>query len=168
MSRSSELLSVAAYNLTGIFTRPNPMAPFHIDFIHTFKKNHPLFKTEYWQLWFANITLIQRFTFIMNVNQSKRIILIPDHQTFTNMALFRNGVSTKRLLKKLSLMDKLRIKGKWNELKGRAKQEWADLTDDDLLYEEGKEEELLGRIQIKTGKTRDEIKDWFDRQLEEI
>jgi len=65
-------------------------------------------------------------------------------------------------------MDKLRIKGNWNELKGRAKQEWADLTDDDLLYEEGKEEELLGRIQIKTGKTRDEIKDWFDRQLEEI
>jgi uncharacterized protein YjbJ (UPF0337 family) len=84
------------------------------------------------------------------------------------MALFRNGVSTKRLLKKLSLMDKLRIKGNWNELKGRAKQEWADLTDDDLLYEEGKEDELLGRIQIKTGKTRDEIKDWFDRQLEEI
>lgn len=65
-------------------------------------------------------------------------------------------------------MDKLRIKGNWNELKGRVKQEWADLTDDDLLYEEGKEDELLGRIQIKTGKTRDEIKDWFDRQLDEI
>jgi uncharacterized protein YjbJ (UPF0337 family) len=73
-----------------------------------------------------------------------------------------------RLLKKLSIMDKLRIKGNWNELKGRVKQEWADLTDDDLLYEEGKEDELLGRIQIKTGKTRDEIKDWFDRQLNEI
>ena len=39
---------------------------------------------------------------------------------------------------KLSIMDKLRFKGNWNELKGRAKQEWADLTDDDLLYEEGK------------------------------
>ncbi len=65
-------------------------------------------------------------------------------------------------------MDKLRIKGNWNELKGRVKQEWAGLTDDDLLYEEGKEDELLGRIQIKTGKTRDEIKDWFNRQLDEI
>jgi len=73
-----------------------------------------------------------------------------------------------RLLKKLSIMDKLRIKGNWNELKGRVKQEWAGLTDDDLLYEEGKEDELLGRIQIKTGKTRDEIKDWFNRQLDEI
>lgn len=73
-----------------------------------------------------------------------------------------------RLLKKLSIMDKLRIKGNWNELKGRVKQEWAGLTEDDLLYEEGKEDELLGRIQIKTGKTRDEIKDWFNRQLDEI
>ncbi|HAR37785.1 MAG: general stress protein CsbD [Bacteroidetes bacterium GWD2_45_23] len=63
-------------------------------------------------------------------------------------------------------MDYLRIKGNWNELKGRAKQEWADLTDDDLLYEEGREDELLGRIQTRTGRTRDEIRDWFDRQLD--
>lgn len=63
-------------------------------------------------------------------------------------------------------MDNLRFKGKWNELKGRAKQEWADLTDDDLLYEEGKEEELYGRIQTRTGKSRDEIRNWFDRQLD--
>jgi uncharacterized protein YjbJ (UPF0337 family) len=72
----------------------------------------------------------------------------------------------KKASKKLSLMDKLRIKGNWNELKGRAKQEWADLTDDDLLYEEGREDELLGRIQTRTGRTRDEIRDWFDRQLD--
>lgn len=63
-------------------------------------------------------------------------------------------------------MDKLRLKGNWNELKGRAKQEWADLTDDDLLYVEGKEDELLGRIQNRTGKTRDEIRSWFDRELD--
>jgi uncharacterized protein YjbJ (UPF0337 family) len=74
----------------------------------------------------------------------------------------------KKASKKLSLMDKLRIKGNWNELKGRAKQEWADLTDDDLLYEEGQEDELLGRIQTRTGKARDEIRDWFDRQLDLI
>ena len=63
-------------------------------------------------------------------------------------------------------MDKLRIKGNWNELKCRAKQEWADLTDDDLLYVEGKEDELLGRIQNRTGKTRDEVRSWFDRELD--
>ncbi len=65
-------------------------------------------------------------------------------------------------------MDKLRIKGNWNELKGRAKQEWADLTDDDLLYVEGKEDELLGKIQSRTGKTKDEIRSWFDRELDKL
>ena len=69
---------------------------------------------------------------------------------------------------KLSIMDKLRFKGNWNELKGRAKQEWADLTDDDLLYEEGKEDELIGRIQTKTGRTKDEIRNWFDRQVDRL
>jgi uncharacterized protein YjbJ (UPF0337 family) len=58
-------------------------------------------------------------------------------------------------------MDKLEIKGKWNELKGKAKQEYADLTDDDLAYEEGKEDELVGRLQQKLGKTRDEVVDWI-------
>ena len=65
-------------------------------------------------------------------------------------------------------MDKLRFKGNWNELKGRAKQEWADLTDDDLLYVEGKEDELLGRIQQKTGKTRDEVRNWFNTELDKL
>ncbi len=54
-------------------------------------------------------------------------------------------------------MDKLEIKGNWNVLKGNLKQKYADLTDDDLKYAEGKEEELVGRIQKKTGKTRDEV-----------
>ncbi len=65
-------------------------------------------------------------------------------------------------------MDKLRIKGNWNELKGRVKQEWADLTDDDLLYVEGKEDELLGRIQQKTGRTKDEVRSWFDKELDQL
>lgn len=65
-------------------------------------------------------------------------------------------------------MDKLRIKGNWNELKGRAKQEWANLTDDDLLYVEGKEDELLGRIQNRIGKTKDEVRSWFDRELDNV
>lgn len=58
-------------------------------------------------------------------------------------------------------MDKLEIKGNWNKLKGKVKQAYGDLTDDDLKYEEGKDEELLGRLQNKTGKTRDEVVQWL-------
>jgi uncharacterized protein YjbJ (UPF0337 family) len=58
-------------------------------------------------------------------------------------------------------MDKLELKGSWNELKGKVKQSYADLTDDDLTYEEGKEDELYGRLQKKTGKTRDEVVEWL-------
>lgn len=56
-------------------------------------------------------------------------------------------------------MNKLEIKGTWNETKGKLKQQYADLTDDDLLFEEGKEEELLGRLQKKTGQTKEQIRD---------
>ncbi|HBG57339.1 CsbD family protein [Proteiniphilum sp. UBA1028] len=65
-------------------------------------------------------------------------------------------------------MKKQGIKGNWNELKALAKQEWADLTDDDLLYEDEQDDELFGRIQSRTGKTRDEIRDWFERELDKI
>lgn len=58
-------------------------------------------------------------------------------------------------------MDKLELKGKWNELKGKVKQAYADFTDDDLKYEEGKDDELIGRIQQKAGKTRDEVVQWL-------
>lgn len=58
---------------------------------------------------------------------------------------------------------KQKLTGNWNELKGKAKQQYADLTDDDLLYSEGKEDELLGRLQKKIGKTKDEVKDWIDK-----
>jgi uncharacterized protein YjbJ (UPF0337 family) len=54
-------------------------------------------------------------------------------------------------------MDNLKIKGNWNELKGKLKQRYANLTDDDLTYVEGKEDELLGKLQKKLGKSRDEI-----------
>ncbi len=55
-------------------------------------------------------------------------------------------------------MDNLRFKGSWNEIKGKLKQEYGDLTDDDLTYTEGKEDELLGKLQKKTGKTKDELR----------
>lgn len=54
-------------------------------------------------------------------------------------------------------MNKLIAKGHWNETKGKLKKKYADLTDDDLKYVEGQEDELLGRIQQRTGATREEI-----------
>jgi len=56
-----------------------------------------------------------------------------------------------------------KLKGNWNIMKGKIQQEFAILTDDDLAYEEGKEDELLGRIQQKIGKTKEEVKDWIDK-----
>jgi len=54
-------------------------------------------------------------------------------------------------------MNKLETKGDWNITKGKLKQKWAKLTDDDLQYVEGKHEELLGRIQKRTGETREAV-----------
>jgi len=54
-------------------------------------------------------------------------------------------------------MNTLEIKGDWNISKGKLKQKWATLTDNDLHYVEGKREELLGRIQKRTGETREAI-----------
>lgn len=54
-------------------------------------------------------------------------------------------------------MNKLQFKGEWHELKGKLRQTFADLTDNDLDYAEGQEEELLGHLQKKLGKTREEI-----------
>ncbi len=56
-----------------------------------------------------------------------------------------------------------KIKGNWNLLKGKLKEEYGELTDNDLVYEEGKEDQLLGQIQRKTGKAKSEIKDWIDK-----
>ena len=49
------------------------------------------------------------------------------------------------------------LKGDWNETKGKLKQKFAMLTDDDLLFAEGKKDEMLGRLQAKLGKTKEEI-----------
>jgi len=58
-------------------------------------------------------------------------------------------------------MNSTTIKGEWNVLKGQLKQKYAQLTDDDLRYEEGQEDELLGRLQQKVGKVADEVRDYF-------
>lgn len=57
---------------------------------------------------------------------------------------------------------KLKLNGGWNELKGKAKKEYADLTDDDLMYEDGKDDELIGRLQKKIGKTKEEVIKWVE------
>lgn len=62
------------------------------------------------------------------------------------------------------MLNKTEIKGHWNVLKGKLKEKYSQLTDNDLLYVEGKEEELLGRIQQRTGRTRREI----EREIENL
>jgi len=55
-------------------------------------------------------------------------------------------------------MNTTELKGNWDEQKGKLKQKFAQLTDDDLLFAEGKKDEMLGRLQVKLGKSKD---DWF-------
>ncbi len=55
-------------------------------------------------------------------------------------------------------MTKLEIKGTWNEAKGKLKQKYAQLSDDDLLFVEGKDDELVGRLQKALGRTKEEIR----------
>jgi uncharacterized protein YjbJ (UPF0337 family) len=53
---------------------------------------------------------------------------------------------------------KLQLKGNWNEIKGKLKQKYGQLTDDDLAFADGKEDELLGRLQKRLGRTKDEVR----------
>jgi uncharacterized protein YjbJ (UPF0337 family) len=60
------------------------------------------------------------------------------------------------------IMNKLQFKGEWHELKGKLRQSFADLTDDDVNYAEGQEEELLGHLQKKLGKSQQEISEMIN------
>jgi uncharacterized protein YjbJ (UPF0337 family) len=60
-------------------------------------------------------------------------------------------------------MDKLRFKGSWNEIKGKLKQQYGNLTDNDLVFADGKEDELLGRLQKKLGKSKDEVRQMIEK-----
>ncbi|EPR69301.1 CsbD family protein [Cyclobacterium qasimii] len=53
---------------------------------------------------------------------------------------------------------KLKLKGEWNELKGKLKAKYGELTDDDLVYAEGQEDQLLGKLQKRTGETQENLK----------
>ena len=59
-------------------------------------------------------------------------------------------------------MNKLEMKGNWNNVKGKLKQKWASHTDDDLKFEEGHQDELIGRIQKRTGQTREQVEKALD------
>jgi uncharacterized protein YjbJ (UPF0337 family) len=62
-------------------------------------------------------------------------------------------------------MTTLDLKGRWNEVKGKLKQKNGELTDDDLVFAEGKEEELLGRLQQKLGKKKEEIRQIIESEI---
>lgn len=76
---------------------------------------------------------------------------------------FCNSMIKITVMKQHNSNTELKIKGNWNELKGKIKQQYGNLTNDDLLYEEGKEDELLGRLQKKTGKSIEEVKSWINK-----
>jgi len=71
-----------------------------------------------------------------------------------NASLSRENFFT---TKKIKNMNTTEIKGNWEEQKGKLKQKFAQLTDNDLLYAEGKKEEMLGKLQIKLGKSKEEL-----------
>ena len=58
---------------------------------------------------------------------------------------------------------KMEFKGGWNEVKGKLKQKYGQLTDDDLTFAEGKDDELLGRLQQKLGRTKEQIRDEIEK-----
>jgi uncharacterized protein YjbJ (UPF0337 family) len=58
---------------------------------------------------------------------------------------------------------KLKLAGDWNETKGKIKKAYADLTDDDLKREDGKDDEFVGRLQTKLGKTKQDVIDWIEK-----
>jgi len=72
---------------------------------------------------------------------------------------------SKVINQKLQIMNSTeeKIKGNWNEIKGKLRKEYAILSDNDLAYEVGQEEELIGKIQQKTGKAKQEIKEFIDK-----
>ena len=76
--------------------------------------------------------------------------------------LYSKPSNIRELFKHKKQMNSDQLKGNWNEVKGKLKQKYGNLTDDDLTYAEGKEDELYGKIQQKTGETKEDIKKFID------
>ena len=60
-------------------------------------------------------------------------------------------------------MTTMNLKGNWNEIKGKLKQKYGQLTDDDLTFTEGKEDELLGRLQKRLGKSKEDVRSEIEK-----
>lgn len=63
----------------------------------------------------------------------------------------------------MRIMTNLGLKGNWNEIKGKLKQKYGQLTDDDLTFAEGKDDELFGRLQARLGKTKEALRDEIEK-----
>jgi len=63
----------------------------------------------------------------------------------------------------MTTINKDTIKGNWNQIKGKLKQQYGSLTDNDLTYSEGKEDELIGRLQEKTGEAKEKLIDIINK-----
>jgi len=75
-----------------------------------------------------------------------------------------NATNLRLISENLYVMTNLQFKGSWNEVKGKVKQKYGQLTDDDLAFAEGKDDELLGRLQKKLGKSKEELQ----REIESV
>jgi len=73
------------------------------------------------------------------------------------LALHIKNFTPSLTTKNSSTMNSIELKGNWNEQKGKLKQKYASITDNDLLFLEGKKDEMLGKLQIKLGKTKEEL-----------
>ena len=82
------------------------------------------------------------FKYFVTLSEVNRIIIV-------SQKFFQNLKSKK--------MNTTELKGNWNEQKGKLKKKFAVLTDNDLMFEEGKKEEMFGKLQIKLGKTKEEL-----------
>lgn len=65
-------------------------------------------------------------------------------------------------------MNKDRIEGNWKEIKGKAKQRWGELTDDELDRMEGRRDQLVGAVQKHYGRSRDEAEREVDAWQREV
>jgi uncharacterized protein YjbJ (UPF0337 family) len=104
-----------------------------------------------------NATTAQKIYFVHDIIATRTQGIVaeasePVNTGFHTAAAIRSGDT-------LVVMTKLELKGSWNEIKGKLKQKYGDLTDDDLVFAEGKDDELLGRLQKKLGRTKEEIRD---------
>jgi uncharacterized protein YjbJ (UPF0337 family) len=61
-------------------------------------------------------------------------------------------------------MNSDKLKGQWNQIKGELKRKWGQLTDDDLTEAEGDMEKMMGKIQQRTGESRENIEKWLKSQ----